>query len=80
MKCNECKYWSEKDKYDTTPKEIRECLKPKPLWECTDWDNDYKRTIKENCKNMKMFVQDGSDYTAHLFTKEDFFCAEFEAK
>lgn len=79
MRCDQCEHWDIRDFSFSFP-EIGECTKAKPLWNCTEWrdvEDDYRRTLKPECESMKMFVQDGSDYTAHLLTKRDFFCAEF---
>jgi hypothetical protein len=79
MPCSDCKYW-DKSNFDNFVK-IGECVKPKAFWDCTSWDENYdNRILKPECENMKMFVQDGSDYTAHLYTTPDFNCSEFEIK
>ena len=56
-------------------------MKAKPFWDCTDWgteETDYVRMLTPKFKDLKMFVQDGSDYSAHLWTRPNFFCAHFE--
>ncbi len=82
MHCNECKYW-DKNKLDSEFYEERsglgECIKPKPFWNCTEWVKD-ERKLKEANKNDLMFVQDGSDYSAHLWTNPKFGCICFEQK
>lgn len=84
--CSNCKHWDfpRKDKYSSDPKEINECFKAKVLWDCKQWnDTDIIEeiyTIKEEFKDQKLFVQDGSDYRAVMLTKADFFCAHFEPK
>ncbi len=81
MRCDECKHWVlDKDTYYNYSN-TGECIKAKPLWDCSEWsDVTYERVLKPECVNMKFFVQDGSDYSAHLLTRADFYCAEFERK
>jgi len=53
------------------------------FWDCTEWgdeDNNYERRFTKAAENNKAFVQDGSDYIAHLLTLGDFGCNQFEAK
>lgn len=91
MKCCECKYWENKLSDHDLKDDIRVCFKAKQLWDCTEWiENDdeckwpnekyYSRKLTEKYKNQKMFVQDGSSYSASLLTKADFYCAHFEIK
>lgn len=79
MRCDQCKYWEKELNSNEGVKEIRECFKAKPLWDCCNWEEpDFKRVLKPEFKDFKLFVQDGSDYHAAMLTKADFFCAHFE--
>jgi hypothetical protein len=83
MRCDQCKYWAiNKDNEQLNRFGLGECIKTKPFWECSEWnsmdDNDYLRVLKPEFAELKMFVQDGSDYTAHLYTAPDFGCIHFE--
>lgn len=84
-RCDGCKYWDfpRADEYSSTPKVLNECFKAQPLWNCSDYNlesDEWIRELKEEFKDLKLFVQDGSDYKAHMITAADFFCAHFEAK
>lgn len=84
MRCDKCKYWERNEQYqDETEVRsgVKECLKGKPFWECTEWrdeGNKFYRALKPEYAELKMFVQDGSDYSAKLLTKADFGCIHFE--
>lgn len=88
MKCENCKYWTDKDSYDDWDIDqekkdmgLRRCSKAMELFEATEWrdvNGDYRRAPKPQFEDQKFFVQDGSDYKAEMFTKPDFFCAHFE--
>ena len=82
MICKNCKYWSERDKYDEDKKiDVRKCTRVKMFWDCTEWSesDEYDgRVFTDAAKGNKAFVQDGSDYIAHLLTLGDFGCNQFE--
>lgn len=77
-RCDKCKYWINEE-YPTNP-DLKVCSKAKPLWECSEWNDDMERVMLPEFKDLKMFVQDGSDYRAIMLTRSDFFCAHFEEK
>lgn len=86
MKCADCKHWGEPYGYGWTAiSNVKSCDKAKMYWNSTEWakdadgDDDYINRIEID-PNQLMYVQDGSDYAAHLLTKADFFCAHFEEK
>ena len=88
MKCETCKYWDNEEDSNLIPN-THLCKKPVQFWDATEWtkitkedgyDYDIDRHIKEEHKDLKMFVQDGSDYYASLLTRNDFFCAHWEPK
>ena len=82
MRCGTCKYWSDVTSY-VLPS-VRMCDKAKMLFDSTYWSDETDeegyptRKTKEQCKDLMMFVQDGSDYYAALYTKEDFYCAHWK--
>lgn len=77
-KCSDCKHWSPQDQYPV--KRIGQCLNAIPLWEATEWDEDFDRVLKEQYVNQRIFAQDGSDYRAVLLTVENFYCADWKSK
>jgi hypothetical protein len=72
------------------------CAKADMLLESTEWRSKNERPLDFESEvdgvfyperkfdaaheDVKMFVQDASDYRADLWTKPDFFCAHFEHK
>lgn len=84
MKCEDCKFWSEKDKYEECIGiDVRKCNRVKMFWDCTEWGdegNNYERRLTKEAEGHKAFTQDGSDYIAHLLTVADFGCVQFEPK
>ena len=78
--CKNCKHWQEYG-YEPTIG-VKRCKRAEMIWEVTEWreeGEDLVRDIKEEFKNEKHFVRDGSDYAAYLLTKEDFGCNQFES-
>lgn len=91
MKCEDCNHWDSLSNSDSDIKDdIRVCFKAKELWNCTEWltDNEpdeingrwVQRKLTKEFKDQKMFVQDGSSYSARLLTKFDFYCAHYEKR
>lgn len=90
MRCDECKHWSRGDEYGERKRAdglvVRRCLRAPEWWEATEWTErddpnepwQTLRTLKPEHAGTKMFVQDGSDYVAYLYTAADFFCAHHE--
>lgn len=84
MRCDECKFWNLKEGKDYAGTGL--CTKAQPLWEVSEWEQEYdeadherwKRGLKPQFADLKVFVQDGSDYRAIMLTAPDFFCAHFE--
>lgn len=86
MRCGECKHWVQDEKSYRAVADLGECRKVELLWEATEWrlNEDGEpgycdRVIRSELVAQMSFVQDGSDYSARLWTKPDFFCAHFEA-
>ena len=76
--CETCKHWGE---FGYQLHEVRECEAVPMLWESFEWTKDYNgRVLKAGFENKQAFVQDGSDYSAALYTKKDFGCNQWEAK
>lgn len=93
MRCDGCKYWTRNaDGCQAKPvpgnRQVPEgfghCARPLPYWDATEWvktgDGEADLRLMEEHKDRKFFAQDGSDYHAVVITREDFFCAEYEAK
>lgn len=82
MRCGTCKYWSDVTSY-VLPS-VRMCDKAKMLFDSREWTEEVDKDglpgvrIKKECEDLMMFVQDGSDYYAVLYTKEDFYCAHWK--
>jgi hypothetical protein len=84
-RCDTCKHWEHpaEDDYYYNDVGLRECLRAKPFWECSEYDETdgtWQRKLTPEHVNDMMFCQDGSDYRAVLLTKPEFFCAHWEAK
>lgn len=80
MRCDQCKHWN-RDEGKEFAEGLGECERAHPFWDRSQWvddDKGYRRELLPIAAADKMFVQDGSDYRAHLLTKPDFFCAHFE--
>lgn len=88
MKCETCKYWGRFNReWKVDEQEIfgtKSCGKAMQLWDAGEWkyndDDNCEFILKPEFKEQKMFVKDGSDYMADLYTTADFFCAHHEAK
>ncbi len=82
MRCDGCKHWDIESGKEYAGG-LGECQRAHPFWERSEWKDDegggnYRRELLPSAADDKMFVQDGSDYRAHLITKPDFYCAHFE--
>jgi hypothetical protein len=78
--CKTCKYWNAKYSPTDFPN-IRRCSKPVMYWNAREWVNEDDETVskmKDEHRDLMVFVQDSSDYYAKLITREDFFCAHWE--
>ncbi len=85
MRCDECKVWdASKDTWAAPahvtqlPPRMGVCNRPTMFWAQTEEGNGL--VMAEHAKDLKMFVQDICDNAADLITRDDFFCAEFQAK
>lgn len=85
MRCDACKHWTGEDAPGDRRRwnrvEVRECRRVHEMWDATEWAREGGETIlrlKPERADDKMFVQDGSDYAAYLYTTADFFCAHHE--
>ena len=83
MRCDKCVHWDTNTKDNLLDDSIRKCNKPIMFWSATEWKevgDDYGRVRIDKYADLKMFVEDGSDYYAALLTTADFYCAHFEEK
>ena len=85
MRCDDCRHWEPEPESYRAIKGIGECTKAVELWETTEWTKDESgedsycdRTVKAEYIDQMSFVQDGSDYSASLWTKPEFFCAHYD--
>ena len=87
MRCDQCKYWQTDNQKRAGKLVVSRCAKALMWWDTTEWtveddttdvDWDNQRRLLPESEGNKMFVQDGSDYSASLFTAPDFHCAHFE--
>lgn len=79
--CETCKHWDKTDSYERLAAVVvRLCSKMPMFWDTTEWSDNYERVMKPEFSGQLAFCQDGSDYSASLLTRAEFFCAHFEAK
>ncbi|WP_156387782.1 hypothetical protein [Methylobacterium sp. Leaf399] len=85
MRCDACRHWGNEVTHVELGFMLRECNAVPMLWDATEYkradDEDpcsYGRVLLDEYKNTMAFVQDGSDYKALVYTKPEFFCANFE--
>lgn len=86
LSCATCKHWDKEPAYEQgyNPN-IRRCNKPPMWWDASEWVRDEdggmtERKLLPKYARTMMFVQDGSDYTASLYTKNVFLCAHWEKR
>lgn len=79
ISCATCQHWQDDEGqlHDT-----KRCTKAVQMWDASEWrdtdDDGYARILLPEFADQKMFVKDGSDYRADLYTRADFFCAHHE--
>lgn len=84
--CGSCKWWCDNDEdWDHLKRKMKigRCDIAIMFWDATEWaegDNGYDRHLLTKYENHKVFVQDGSDYSASLYTRVDHFCGEHQPK
>lgn len=90
MRCDNCKHWAQDERHERMRADgltVRICKRAPQWWNATEWrdkgemDQDTGTTVralKSEHAGTKMFVQDGSDYLAYLYTAADFYCAHYE--
>ncbi len=75
--CGTCRYW--KEKQGNYLPDFGYCNAITMSYDKTEWSTDKsKRVLKEEHKNVKAFVEDGSDYYAALLCTKYFFCNMYE--
>lgn len=79
MNCKNCKHWKKAQQYETGHSlGLGSCENVPMFWESTEWSPEGRtRQFKEEDKDKRAFVQDGSDYVAVLLTLPDFGCTGF---
>ena len=79
MSCRTCRYWEEEhDHYAHFP--CGQCTKTMQLWDAVNFNYQGELVTLDKAKDTSMFVQDGSDYFAVLYTRPEHYCAEFSLK
>lgn len=84
MRCDDCKFWSKENGKKATNVEVGRCKRAIMWWDATEWvdppeGSDWDapdRALLPEYAGVRVFVQDGSDYFACMFTTADFFCAD----
>lgn len=94
MRCDGCKHWqadSDNQEWEARKAGFGECLAVRQRWTImdeasdrlardTEADKEQYETVRiEALKASRVYVQDGSQYRAELYTAPDFFCALFSA-
>lgn len=82
MKCGNCSFWDvwAPDAVSPQMPEAKRCGKAAELWAATMWSPSGHRMAAPGFEGQKMFVMDGSSYSANLYTTAEFFCAHFSKK
>jgi hypothetical protein len=77
--CKTCPHWKLDEQQSIKDADIRRCNRTEMFWDATEWGDDhegFKRRLTDEAKDFRMFTQDGSDYFASLYTRDDHFCGE----
>ncbi len=79
-RCKTCKHWNTGEKYGTGASfGLGRCEAAPMFWESTEWKDDGDgRAWTAEAENKTAFVQDGSDYSASLYTKAEHGCTMHE--
>lgn len=83
QRCETCAHWEEWKSDRAFKQGVGECKMVVMFWDASEWgdeDSDYQRVIAPEYKDQKAFVQDGSDYSASLYTRKDFGCVEHKER
>lgn len=86
-RCDECQHW-DRDADTRGVPDLGRCRRAMQIWDATDWEEDatdpegypVRTPASKEARDTMVFVADGSDYSASLLTRNDFFCAHFTAK
>lgn len=91
--CKSCKHWatSSNERSWDQPTNFNKCHRIIARWKIPipdpkDFDGgpyeseEYENAVKESIVKASAYVEDGSDYTARLKTREDFGCTLWEGK
>jgi len=80
--CSTCKHWSRwKHKVTdqaTFTSRMGNCNMVMMWWDASEWldEEPFTREINPKFAHKRAFVQDASDYSASLYTREDFGCLD----
>lgn len=76
MRCETCTHWA---RWRDSTINLGTCKKVLRYWEATDWDaTTFDDTLVT--PDAKFFVQDAEDYSASLYTRNNFGCVEYMEK
>lgn len=81
--CKGCRFWEPSGGRLKRSMGLGRCSYAVMFWDATEWRDEgdgYDRFPLPKYENQKVFVQDGSDYMAHMYTRPDHFCGEFQPK
>lgn len=83
--CETCVHWRKWETNANYKANIGECKMVVLWWDASEWvdddnENGCTRIISPKYDNQRAFVQDGSDYKASLFTRNDFGCVSHKEK
>lgn len=95
MRCDQCKHWKSVEDWEFDHVNMRKCLAIRQAWDVKDspfeqpnslqksdyddWE-EVERIEKDALIAAKAVAQDGSSYSAAIYTREDFGCVLFEQK
>lgn len=77
--CETCVHWDVWKSDRAFKQGIGECRMVVMFWDASEWEPE-ERVISPEYKDQKAFVQDGSDYSASLYTRKDFGCVEHKER
>jgi hypothetical protein len=84
--CSTCKHWQEwkhKTVENTTfTSHMGNCRMVVMWWDASEWLDEppFTREISPKYTNQRAFVQDASDYSASLYTRQDFGCIDHQPR
>lgn len=84
--CSTCKHWRrwdskpDREAKTTFTSNIGTCHMVIMWWDASEWleEPPFTREISAKYANQRAFVQDASDYSASLYTRQDFGCIDHQ--